>query len=309
MTDLQRIAAVARPRHGIVSAQELTDLQVTRARRRTLVGSGVLVPVAKGWYRLVGAPASGRQALALAVASTDGVASHRSAAALHELPGFVLPRRPEVTVRTSAQRPRSRLARVHATTWLPDDDLVVVDGIACLTVARTLFSLAAIVPELSVDRVRGAVDDAVRLRRASDPWLWWRLERLRCHGRNGVSVFERILTERAGGSITESWLERESLRVFERGGLPRPVCQARIAKRGAFLARVDFAYPPQRVIIEVTGAVAHSTPAQRAADARRRNELLMQGYLVLEFTYEQVVREPNAVVAQVRAALAQRAAA
>jgi very-short-patch-repair endonuclease len=62
-------------------------------------------------------------------------------------------------------------------------------------------------------------------------------------------------------------------------------------------------------VIEVSGAVAHASPQQRAADAGRRNRLLVEGYLVLEFTYEQVVRSPEAVVASILDARHRRAAA
>ena len=197
---------------------------------------------------------------------------------------------------------------MHTTTNLPAADLIEVDGIRCLSVARTLFSLAGMVPALPLDRVRGAVDDAVRLGLATDPWLWSRLEALRCRGRTGVTAFEQILSARAASS-TESWLEREYLRVTIDGGLPLPICQARIEAKGAFAARVDFLYPDLRIVIEVSGAVAHASAAQRAADAARRNRLLLEGYLVLEFTYEQVVGEPEAVVAAVREARARRSAA
>lgn len=203
----------------------------------------------------------------------------------------------------------SLLAHVHTTTWLPPDDLIVIDGIACTSMARTLMGLAALTPDLPLDVVRGAVDESIRLSLASDRWLWWRLEKLRCRGRNGVSAFESILATRAGGAITESWLEREFLRVLAEAGVPLPTCQARIGAKGAFVARVDFEYPGTDVVIEVTGASGHSTAAQRAADARRRNQLGRAGRCVLEFTYEQVVAQPAMVVADVLGALADRRAA
>ena len=113
---------------------------------------------------------------------------------------------------------------------------------------------------------------------------------------------------RAGGEITESWLEREFLRVIETFGLLPPVCQRRIEAHGAFVARVDFAYVELGIVIEVTGAVGHSSPRQRAADAARRNDLATNGLLVLEFTYEQVVGDPAAVAEAITEAIASRRA-
>lgn len=288
---------------GLVTRADLRGAGVPDHQRFALQQEGSLVLVGRHTYRHGARLLDDHGRVLAACLDAGGVASHQTAAWLHGLPGFGPGDPPEVLVAGRKSDYRFQLARVHSTTWLPTDDLVTVDAIACTSVARTLFSLAALAPQLSIERVRGAVDEAVRLRLATDKWLWWRLEKLRCRGRNGVSNFEAVLTARAGGSVTESWLEREFLRLLDAAGLERPVCQARIAARGAFVARADFLYERARVIVEVTGAVGHSTPAQRAADARRRNRLARLGYVVLEFTYEQVVGEPTSVAEEVESAL------
>ena len=306
MDDIRRnLFDRAERQRGLVTRTDLVEIGLGRPAFRRLVSDGGLVAVGPRVFRVGGVRLDPASRTLAACLDLGAVASHRTAAWLHGFPGFAPPTVPEVLRRGRNADHRSMVAVVHSTTWLPRDDLVEVDGIPCTSVARTLFSLAALVPEIPLDRVRGAVDDAVRLRLASDPWLWWRLEKLRCSGRNGVTAFEAILTARAE-SPTESWLERETLRVLVAGGLAPPRCQARIRRRGAFVARVDFIYDDEQVIIEATGAVAHSTPTQRAADAKRRNALVTAGYTVLEFTYEQIVGEPASVVAQVRAALAAR---
>jgi very-short-patch-repair endonuclease len=240
----------------------------------------------------------------LACLDLQAVASHRTSAALNRSGPFDLSGRPDVMVRHARQSVRSPLARVWTTTNLGPDDIIRVDGIPCLNLARTLMVLAAQVPPLRLETLRDMVDVAVRDGLATDAWLWWRLERLRCRGRGGVTVFSDILTERAGGAATESWLEREFLRVIEVAGLPRPVTQAKVRRNGAFVARVDFLYPAAGLVIEVTGQRGHSTPAERTRDADRRNELQLQGFTVLEFTYSTVVQSPAIVVRRVREALA-----
>lgn len=282
---------------------------VTHTQHRRLVQEGTLVRIGQRTYRHGGTPLDDRGRLLAGCLDTDGLISFRSGAWLRGVHGFGPGAPPEVLVGNLAASYRTPLARVHTTTWLPSDDIVEVDGIPCTSVARTLFGLAALVPRLPLDVIRGAVDDAVRRGIASDRWLWSRLEQWRCRGRNGVRVFEAVLTARAGGEITESWLEREFLRVLRQAGAPLPRCQARVEARGAFVARVDFLYEDCSVVVEVTGAVAHSTPMQRAADARRRNDLARAGYFVLEFTHEQVVESPERVVADVLGALARRRAA
>src|SRR5204862_211126 len=80
-----------------------------------------------------------------------------------------------------------------------------IGGIPTTSVARTIFGLAALVPDVSESDLRDIVDVAIRDGHASDAWLLWRLEKLRCKGRNGVSVLEAILADRDGKGRTESW--------------------------------------------------------------------------------------------------------
>lgn len=304
--DLYERAAMQR---GLLTRADLDDLGVTRSVRQRLLRAGTLAPIGIRTFALGGRVLDARDRTLAACLEHRAVAAPLTASWLHGIPSFGPPEPPQVLRRGRKGSYRSAIADVHTTTNLGADDLVVVDGIPCTSVARTLFGLAASVPTLPLDRVRGAVDDAIRLGLASDAWLWWRLEQLRCRGRGGVSVLEAILVDRAGSGPTESWLERAFIRLCREAGLPIPICQARIEARGAFVARVDFLDADLRLVIEVTGAVAHSTPAQRAADARRRNALVTAGYLVLEFTDEQIVREPADVIDQVRRARSSRLAA
>jgi len=58
----------------------------------------------------------------------------------------------------------------------------------------------------------------------------------------------------------------------------------------------------------VNGHEHHASRDQLAADAERRARLVLAGFTVLDFTYDQIVRDPAAVARIVRAALAQFAA-
>ena len=50
------------------------------------------------------------------------------------------------------------------------------------------------------------------------------------------------------------------------------------------------------VLVEVAGRHGHRSDAERAKDARRRTELHALGYIVLDFTYEDVIKRPAYVV-------------
>jgi len=306
MAMYQPINEVAARQHGLVTRSDLERLGIGRDGRRAAVATGALVPLGRRTFTAGGAPPTDRQRVLAACLDTGGVACRGTAAWLHGIEGFDPGAPPNVVVAKATSDYRLPIADVHASTWLPVDDVLRIDGIPCLSVARTLFSLAAAVPSVHLDAVVDAVDVAVRDGKASDPWLWWLLERIRCRGRNGVTVFEDLLVERAGGKVTESWLEREFLKVLAAAGLRLPRCQRRIQRRGAFVARVDFAYDDLGIVIEVSGHTRHSTRRQQAADARRRNELALAGFLVVEFTYDDLVSDPAYVVARMLEILADR---
>lgn len=58
------------------------------------------------------------------------------------------------------------------------------------------------------------------------------------------------------------------------------------------------------MVVECDGYAHHFSPAAFAADRRRDRELQLQGYTVLRFPSEEVVRDAGAVVTAVTAALA-----
>ena len=65
-------------------------------------------------------------------------------------------------------------------------------------------------------------------------------------------------------------------------------------------AHVDFLFPTQNVVVEVSGGRGHSTASDRAKDARRRNELQQMGRTVLEFTYEDLTARERYVIDTLR---------
>ena len=306
---ITRILQIAGHQHGAIGRSQLAALGVSAKQRHLLCTSGVLIPAGSATFRVAGHAPGAHQRIMIACLDVAGIASHRTAAALHGIGPWTLDhldahRPPDVLIRRASGRYRAVDARVHSTTWLTDDDRTEVGGIPCTSVARTLLLLADPATGVPGDRLRGIVDGAIRDEKATDPWLWWSLERLRRRGRGGIRALEAVLRDRAELGRTESWLEAELLRILEQAGVPLPICQQRIEADGSFVARVDFLYPDQLLVIEVNGHRFHSSREQLQADARRRWQLQQLGYRVLEFTYDDVVSDPMHVVRTVRAALA-----
>ncbi|MDO8106782.1 DUF559 domain-containing protein [Isoptericola sp. b441] len=98
------------------------------------------------------------------------------------------------------------------------------------------------------------------------------------------------LIDARSGSLPESLLRVAMLDA----GLP---VQPQVLLPG--IGRVDFLV--DGVVVEVDGFAYHSGRAEYRADRRRDREAHRQGYVVLRFTFEEVVHHRDRVVAEVAA--------
>lgn len=300
---------VARTQLGHVTLSQALDAGVSRSTIQRLRRSGRLITVGATTYRLASAEVGPRSPVMAACLDLDGVASHWTGGWMRNL----LPARPWVDITvpngrsTGGVRHRAQAeleVRVHRSTSLTSADVLRDGPIPVTSVARTLMDVAALVPaDLTSTELRDAVDLAVDRGLATDPWLWWLLAERRCRGRNGVACFEEALAARSGLGPTESWLEREVLRILTAGDVRLPVTQRVVRRNGRFAARVDFLYEPEQIVLEALGYGYHRTPAQMEADTRRANELQLLGFEVYQFTTRQVTGSPASVVATVADAL------
>jgi Protein of unknown function (DUF559) len=266
---------------------------MTRRQLAQRVSSGRLERLGASVFRVAGSPPTWEQQLVAAVLDLGPTAlvSHRAAAALHGFDGYE--RRPvEVTMPRSG-RGVSQQWTVHTTRRLDAIDRVRVGELPATSASRTIIDLAA---TASVAELERAIDSAVRDGLTSPAFLGRRLRDLRSKGRRGVVLLDELLVDSGGHSD----LERRFLALVRLAGLPRPICQRVFARDGTTLARVDFSFEPRPLIVEVSGRRGHSSDAERAHDAHRRNELQHLGFVVLEFTDEEVRRRPAAVVAALR---------
>jgi very-short-patch-repair endonuclease len=86
-------------------------------------------------------------------------------------------------------------------------------------------------------------------------------------------------------------------------GLPTPEAQHQVMDGHRFIARVDLAWPARRVAVEYDG-VWHADAAQLHRDRRRLNQLVAAGWTVIHVTSVRMHEDFDAVVAEIRAALA-----
>ena len=183
---------------------------------------------------------------------------------------------------------------VHVSDSIPPLDCEVVAGLPCMSPTRTLLQIASTV---TLERLTTALDGALRDRLTTEDFLHRRVCQLPASGRNGIIPMLRALE---GSQITrdgQSWLEREFLRVIAPLGLPRPTTQAVLARRRDGLIRVDFRFDGTPLVVETLGYRWHRTTAQMNIDAERLNRLILDGYVPIQFTYQQVVGDPEWVKA------------
>ena len=307
------IARLASAQHGVASNDQARRLGFTARQIQHRRRSGQWIGLGVRTFRLPGAPDiwEGRLIAAVLAAGDRAVVSHLSAARLHGLDSF-----DDDVVELLAVDGRYRSPSgvvVHRTRRLDRADVQVVrrhlspairadrgmraagliTQFKATTASRTILDLA---PVVDAERLGMAIDSAARLGLSSPSYLVRRLGAIRRPGRAGVRLLDEVLLD-AGG---HSWLERRFLRLMREAGLPRPACQVVHQRRGAFIARVDFDYSPRPLIVEVAGRRGHTSDADRASDARRRNELGALGIGVLDFVTTQVINDPAYVVETVR---------
>jgi very-short-patch-repair endonuclease len=168
---------------------------------------------------------------------------------------------------------------VHRSVVRNPDRLYEIDGIPVTTPARTLTDVARCLP---LDILEETLDTALRkgLLSEADRRL------LAAHTLLGPMLEERLTDGGVAGSQRETCLRQ----VLRAAGLPLPVAQYEVHHDGRFIARVDFAYPQERIAIEYDGYETHSSRRAFERDRRRWQKLQAAGYAVQPFTRDDLKR-------------------
>jgi very-short-patch-repair endonuclease len=116
-------------------------------------------------------------------------------------------------------------------------------------------------------------------------------------GRPGAGKLVRHIRVARPGTRSEA--ERTMARLLKRGGLTGWRANYPLAGVGV----LDFAFFAQRVAIEIDGRAWHTASDRFQNDRNRQNRLVLRGWTVLRFTWEDLVERPVEVIRQVRIAL------
>jgi hypothetical protein len=88
------------------------------------------------------------------------------------------------------------------------------------------------------------------------------------------------------------------LKVFRHRSLPRSVGQYRLLLPSG-VVKLDRAWPEAKLAVELDGARYHTSAEDRRRDLARDRELAAIGWVVLRFTYADILRDPDGVRAKV----------
>ena len=292
--DVERaVARLASSQFGAIARSQALDLGMSEKAIRIKVATGCWQIVDRGVYLISGSPRSRQRDVMVCVLACgcSAVASGRTAARLHglstEWPDVV-----EVLV-DATNRPRSKAGRrVRRTRDLPRSDVTKVAGIAATSVPRTLLDLARLFSHVELE---AALDRALVSGRTSIGAMRRYLE---ASGRTrNITRLTRLLDDREFG-VPESELERTFERLVKRYRLRMPIRQKRVRR-----FRVDYAYVELDIVIEVDGSATRSTKAELQRDRRRQNEISLDKLLILRFTWDDVTKDADYVVATIMRAL------
>jgi very-short-patch-repair endonuclease len=291
-----RVNAIASPRHGVITLDELLDAGIAPSTTRDWVASGRIHRLHRGVFAIV-PPAllsrEGRWLAAVLACGPGAVLSHGAAA---QLLGILTRRdRPGIHVSLlDRRRIRPTGIIVHRPRHLERCDLTARRRIPVTSATRTIFDQASLIGRSAL---RAQFEQAEYLELLDRP----RLNELLtgATGRRGLGQ----LRELAGFtpmplSRVRSGLERIVLSLCRAHSLPMPAVNVPLLGY-----EVDFLWEAARLVVEADGG--HHVGDRRERDNERDLALQRAGYLVRRYT-EQALSDGDAVASELLALLRER---
>jgi very-short-patch-repair endonuclease len=269
----EAISSLAAAQHGVLTWRQLRERGVGERAIKRRVVAGRLVRVYRGVYAAGHAHLTldGRWMAAVLACGPGAALSHRAAAALWAL-------RPAWRHWLEVSSTHEVTVRGVLTHRVRDMETTIVRGIPVTTVGRTLTDLA----DVTNPRILHQVLDQAEILRLDAP------VKVR-NGRRGAGSLKRPLEQLDPlPHVPRSELERRFMALC-----PTKPAMGLVVEG----FETDFAWPEHKVIAELDGWETHRTRTAFQSDRRRDVALRLAGWIVLRFTYRDVVYEPRYVTA------------
>jgi hypothetical protein len=290
------LVRLAERQHGVVSSAQLQSIGLTRAAINRWTAAGRLHRIHPRVYALGHTALSldARLTAALLYGGDEAVFSHTTAAWLWSLIETE-PKRIHLTVpgrRSSLPDVRMHHSRRIELPSPHRAGRTIRPELPVTSVERALIDLAAMV---SMRQLRRALAEA-DYRGLLDPRD---LRAVLGKGRPGSrALSEAIARHLPQLAETFSELEERFLKLCESAGLPLPAVNATVGRM-----RVDALWREQGLAVELDGGAAHSGLAAMKRD-REQMALRSMGFRVVRYSWDQIVKRPDAVIADLRRLLA-----
>lgn len=295
---------------GLVTTARLTAAGASRADIARAAARGEVVRIRRGVYALSDLPALPRHlvtdtgvapayvALVRSILLSIGVgaaACCRTAAALRGWALLVEPGQVEIAVPHGSDAKKKKGLRTTQRRSAARTRVRVLAGTDRLRLTSAVQTALDCATSLSLLEAVVACDSALRSGQVQLDELWRAAARL--PGVRGAERARRVLMmcDPLSGSVLESVLRVRLLQA----GIDGFTTQAVLVRSPG--VRVDFCFEAARLVVEVDGARWHTNPGR---DQSRDNLLAMLGWRVLRYTWADVVHSPEAVLADIRTALA-----
>lgn len=284
----------ARQHHGIIT---LEASGLTRSAWYRALRAGTIEQVHPFVARLYGTPDTPEQRIAAALAALGdrAVASHRSAAHLHGIPRpdsdpvdvIVLDRRRSIELKGVVVHDPTDRRRLTPQRH---------QNLRCTNILRTLVDLGAV----DVGSVGGAVGHVLGTGLVSLGAMQTTVVQHSRQGRSGVVALRKAVAEwTIDAKPADSVLEIAMSRLIRRHRLP-PVSFHPFIEG----YELDFVVDGTPVLLECDGWASHGLDkAQFERDRARDAELTAKGWIVVHFTYRQIIKEPKTTADRFRAAI------
>lgn len=261
---------------GVGGTADLLGL-CSRRRLRTALAHGTVVRLSRGRYGLATAPVAAR-----AAARLGGVVCHLSAAQHWGWEVAYPPERPDVGIPRdrSLGGPPPEDVVLH---WAAYADGEVVHGVT--SPVRTVLDCARHLP---FPEALAVADSALRHGQVTREELIGAAVALRGPGSAGVRRVVALADGRAANpfeSVLRALVTEEGLDVLPQYAVK--VCGQ--------LIHPDLADPFRGIVIEADSWSSHAGRHEHDRDCARYNALVISGWVVLRFTWEQVMLSPSYV--------------
>ena len=299
------VAELAASQHRAFTRRQAAELKFNHRRIAAAKRHGWLVEPYPGVLVIVGSAAGWHQRLMAATLADGGhaVASHRAAARLHGLDGFVECDVVELSVTNEHRWRRTDEVVAHHVAALDAADVVTVDGIRCTGLARTLADLGAVVDPLLVRR---ALTDA-RRRGTSLRWIQLTADRVHRPGPSGTGVLLGLLaTIPFEGRVPDTWFEELVALCLDDPAMPPIELQYPIRDdTGHVVAKTDIGIPSVKLGLEAHSRQFHFGPDAEPLDEQRDLAAGICGW-DLQYLGWYATRRPKDVVTVVKQLIAAR---